>query len=241
MISHPPIGFMKSGGIVVPRDGPGSAFAVPLIAADFTALGILPPQSLYQFQEAAGNFADSIGAMPLTATGAPTYQNAVAAWTRKAFNTTQAVTQGGNVLVGVGPSPLLTSVAYLSYAKLTGAPTGTRDIEGNAGATGVKVQIAATGFLRAVCVGVTVIGTVNHNDGNVHPILMVYNRTAGTFTVRSNLDVVVGTYNAVTADNTKGFGSVGSNSSPMQYLWGCIASGATAESYGAATLTALGW
>lgn len=233
----------SGGGITVGTDGPNDVY-VPVSDDDFDQLGITPPNSLWLCQEASGNLADSIGSLTLTANASPSYQQAVTGWTRTGLQFTQTTAnQRVTATVGLGPLPTTTSSAWLCYVKILASPSSTRGILGVGNDTGVRMP--ALDKVRATCVGVHVDGTATYfADGNVHPVIAIYDRTAGTFTVRTDEEAVIGTYSASAADGQKGFGACAGAGSPapMQLLWACMWSGANAEALdSAALLTTLGW
>lgn len=221
-------------------DGPvAQKWRFPQSAADFTAIGVTAPASLYLMQEAANNLADTIGGLSLTKAGSPSYQQSVTNYTTKALATTETTSQGWTEASGTGPSPASTSVAFFGYIKFTGTPGGTRDLMMIQGATSIKLSVLGNGKIRLNCLGVTADSANSHNDGNVHPVICVYNRTGASVKVFTDLETLTGTYGSGAQDGTKGFGALGSTNAPMDFLQGWVASGATAEGYGAATITAL--
>lgn len=225
----------------ITKDGPSSTFRVPQSAADFVAIGVTAPTDLYLMQEASSNLADSLAAaLTLTAAGSVAYQQAVTSWTRKAVQTAETAGQKWTVNSGSGPNPASTSVAFGFYFTLTGTPGGTRDVAGIQGANGVKVTCNGSRQLIVNCLSVTTTGASAYTAGTVYRAILVYNRTAGTVKLFTDLETITGTYGAGAVDGVKGFGNLGGTApGPLKFLLGWIASGAAAESYNAATLGAM--
>lgn len=226
---------------VVDVDGPSSVY-VPTSAADFTALGLTVPDSLWLCQEASGNADDVFNAMDLTPTGSPTYAQAVTNWTRTAFGFNQTSNQRFSGSTAYDPSAA--SSAMLVYAEFVAALSTPRGLMTLGQTTGASLYSAFTnaGLVRITNNAVNVSGASDHRGGGVRPYLFVYNRTAGTVRVYTNLEQINGTYSAtVTNSANKGFCGSGVTSFEGKILWGCQWYGAGAEAQAKATLTTLGW
>lgn len=222
---------------------------VPTTRDDFTVLGIVAPNHLWLSQEASGNLTDSIGGVTLAANGTPTYGNAVSGWTRKGLGFDETANQRFSVAAGTGPNPATTSVAWMCYFRVTSDVTSTNRrlliaADGLA-TTGVLCNLTLNGgqtLVRIVCVSVGANGTYDYNDGNVHPALLVYDRTNSLVRIYTDKEQLNGTYDAGAVDAAKGICAAGSGNSILgNVLWAAAASGSTAEGYGKHTLTALGW
>lgn len=239
----------NSGGVdtesqtvrVVAIDGPSSVFT-PASAADFTALGLTAPSSLWLCQEASGNAADAIGAVTLTAGGTPTYNQAVASWTRTGFGFNQTANQRFSVGAGTY-DPSASSQAILLYAKVDTVTSTPRALAVLGQATGASLYCAFTnaGLVRITNNAVNVSGAVDHRNSLVNAFLFVYNRTAGTVRVYTQLEQVNGTYSATVTDGNKGLCANGLTSMAGQILWAAQWSGAAAEALSKTTLSTLGW
>lgn len=223
----------------VPSDGPGGYF-VPASASDFTALGIVPPQHLWGCQEASGNLLDLIGSVNLAPSVTPLYQQTVAGWTRKAVGTTDATNgQRFSVAAGTGPNPASVSVAWILYFDDAALPAAERNFL-LAGANCTLSFLPTTGRIRARIAGAAVADSAQgYCDGAQHAVILIYDRTGSLTRVHTDLETISPVYNAGATDGTKGIGSAGL-APTCRYLWLAAASGATAEGYSAATLTALG-
>lgn len=223
----------------------GSTIFTPSTAGEFTALGITAPSNLWLCQEASGNLADSIGALTLTANATPLYQQTVPGWTRKAVGFNETAAQRFQALAGSGPNPATQSVAWLCYFRLSSMPGAARRLltaaDGLA-TTGVLATLTSAGLILLTCVNVGATGLYNYQDGNVHPLLLVYDRTNSLVRVYTDKEQINGTYSAGAVDAQKGLAAAGAGTSlPGLIPWAFAASGATAEGYGKTTLRKLGW
>lgn len=223
--------------------GAGGVY-VPTTSAEFTALGITAPSSLWLAQEASGNLTDSLGTLTLSANASPLYTQQVAGWARYGVGFNEQTAQRFQAAAGVGPDVATQSVAWLVYLKLAGVQGGTRRVlhaaEGFT-TTGVQVAITTSNQLQLRCVNVGTTGSYDYNDGAVHPVLLAYNRTAGTVRIYTDKEQINGTYSAGAVDAAKGWGASAGTSFLGQILYGFAAGGATAEGYAKSTLSALGW
>ncbi len=215
----------------VSRDATSNIY-LPANASQWTTfraaagLSIANPNSLWLCQEASGNLADSIGSLTLAAVSTPTYQNAVAGWTRKGVGANSAADsfQAAN---GVGPSVATTSQTWLALFFMSSPPAGARDVVGSGNVTG---QIGATGAGAIKVIGTTNNGATNVT-GAVSPWVVKYNRTGSEAKLFTLADKITGTYNAGTTDGVKGIGAlVGAGSAALGFwLYACMWSGADAE------------
>ncbi len=226
-------------------DGPRKLIRVPVVPQDWTDLGLRAPDYVWPCQEASGNLASTASTLALVAANGPTYQTTVTDWSRKSVNMAEASGVRFTAAAASGPNPASTSVAWLIYFKLTAGVSGAnrRLLVGAAGltTTGVGVNITTANVARIYCVNVAANGVYDYNDGAVHPLLLVYNRTASTVAYFTDKETLAGTYNAGVVDAAKGLGEAAQNSAPAGVLYMTAAAGAVAESYGKSTLSALGW
>jgi hypothetical protein len=221
---------------------------VPSTAAQFTALGISAPVSIHLCQEASGSLADSVGSLTLAATNAPSYQQAVTGWTRRAVGfTAGTANQRFSAGAGVGPNPSTTSVMWLVYAAVIGAQGGNRDMFGPniTGSNACKVQSTTTPRVRNLINGVTGTGTSDPTATGLQPMVLKYDRTGGAATLYTGQEKIAGTYSAGVTDGTaKGLGSSGGTVFGGLIAYSAVWSGANAEINDAqakALLQALGW
>lgn len=229
------------------RDATSNIY-VPSTAGQFTALGITAPSHLWLCQEAAGNLADSIGGMTLTASGSPTYQQAVSGWSRKGVGFTVTLNQRFSAAAGVGPDPGSVSTLWLAYVAVIGAQGGNRDIFGpnnTAGGTAAKVQTTTTPRVRGSFAGTVASGTSDPTATGLQPMVIKVDRTNSTAVVYTGQEKITGTYSAIISESTaKGFGSSGSTSFGGLIAYSALWSGAAAEVSDAQAKTllqALGW
>lgn len=225
---------------VVPSDGPAGAIFVPATSADFVALGLTAPSSLFLCQEASGNLADSIGAVTATAAGSPTYQNAVTDWTRKFVGFTSAVGQYFGIAGGTyGPDAA--SQAPLIYAKLNSAAVASRSLLSVSST--VTIRFTTGGLVQIVNGGSVGTGAYDYRDSNVHPFMLRYNRTGTTTTLFTDKETISATYAAAGDVATKGIGAISAGATSSDAAVGLLAwwSGAAAEAVSKTTLSTLGW
>ena len=232
--------------------------AAPANAAEWTAfmtaagLATGNPSSVWNCQDASGNLLDSIGSVPLTPTGAVTYQNAVAGWARSAVNIPQTSGARCVAAAGVGPNPTTTSVLLLGYMDVTAQAAANRGLMSVAGALADTLTsaeawlIATTHVAQAECVSVVTAGTADPFTGGVRPFVLKYNRTGSAFVYYDDLQKITGTFAAGVTDGNKGFGATANAqiSLGLSLLYGALFSGAPAELSDAqvkTVLTTAGW
>lgn len=233
----------SAGTVTVNKDGPSSAIYVPQSSADFTALSVTVPDSLWLCQEASGNLSDSIGAVTLTANGSPLYQQTVTGWTRKGLGFNETANQRFSVGAGTY-NPGTSSSAVLFYYRHSLSTTGVRYAWtlGSASGNSLYARINAAGTAAINCIGNVTSGTYNYQEDVVHPFLFVYNRTAGRVRIYTDQEQINGTYGSGVLDATKGLGAGSGTSVDGEILWACQWYGAGAEAVDAkTTLSALGW
>lgn len=240
-------GTYVDGGVAADTDATSGKY-VPSSAAQFAALGLSAPVSIHLCQEAAGNLADSVGSLTLTANGSPTYQQPVSGWTRVAVGFTQAANQRFGAAAGVGPNPGTTSTLWLVYAAVVGAQGGNRDMFGPniTGSNFAKVQVTTTPRLRTnIVTGGITTGSSDPTATGLQPMLFKVDRTGGAAVLYTGQEKITGVYNAAIAESTvKGFGSSGGTSFGGLIAYSAVWSGASAEVSDAqakSLLQALGW
>lgn len=230
---NPPVGGDPFAGI--DRDATSNIY-VPADAGQWTqfrtaaGLAMANPDSLWLCQEAAGNLADSIGALPLTAVGAPVYQQAVAGWTRKGVAASaDGVADRFHLATGVGPSPATTSQLWLALMLMPATPVGaTRFHMGLNVASGTNSvrhgHLVTSGLPRVQVSGVTADGA-NSISTEFHACAIKYDRTNNVANAYTLDEKIVGTYSAAINDGAKGF----CNASLAKVVYACMWSGANAE------------
>lgn len=226
-------------------DGAGNAVRVPVVPQDFKDLGLQVPDYLWPCQETSGNLASTIGSLTLTANGSPTYANDISDWDRNGVGFTEGANQRFSAAAASGPNPASTSVAWLVYFQMSGnvSAVNRRVVAACDGltTTGVMANLTTSNVLRVICVNVGANGSYNYNDGAAHPLLLVYDRTNSLVRAYTDKEQVNGTYAAGAVDAAKGIGAMSNSSFPGYIVLTAAAAGSVAESYGKATLSALGW
>lgn len=190
------------------------------------------PSHLHLCQEASGNLADTIGGMTLTANATPLYQQAVTGWSTKAVGFNETLSQRFSAAAGVGPNASTQSVMWLIYGNITSLPGATRDVVTIAGgASPLKLQtLNSTGAkMRSLCIAAGVNGTADPTATGLQPMVIVYDRTAGTLTNYTLQEKFAGTYSAAVVDSSKGFGALTGNSQPGQIAYSATFLGSAAE------------
>jgi uncharacterized repeat protein (TIGR01451 family) len=209
-----------------------SGIRVPATAtqwSDFRSikgLSVASPDSLWLCQDASGNLADAIGALPLTATAVLNYQQAVAGWSRLGVFSTDAGSGKAVLPAATGPTPATTSQTWMFIMSMPATPAANRIIGGldtPSSTNGVRwLHLTGTGFLRFNVVGVNTDGAVNMSSG-VHVFLVKYDRTNSAAVTYTDLEKIVGTYAATALDGDKGLGNAGGGTSSARgALYGCL-------------------
>lgn len=245
----PRVGLVRgsAAAVVADRDATSNIY-VPSTSAQWTALGLTAPNSLWLCQEASGNLADSIGALTLTATTTPTYQQTATGWTRVGVglddNTADRFVAGA----AVGPDPTTTSTLWLYYTVLRVEATTARIIGGatrsSSSTTNARLVLspsAGTNRLSVNCNGVSATGSADHAVGT-HAFAFRYDRTNSAVVGYSELEKITGTYAAGVVDGDKGIG--GNTSADAVFVYAAMWSGAAAEKSDAqikSMLQTLGW
>lgn len=203
------------------------------------------PASLWLCQEASGNLADSIGSNALTVAGAPSYQQTETGWSRKSVRITATTVQAFTAAAGV-LDPSAASVAWLGYVCLAATPGGNRNVLTlTNNATGCRVDHLVANTMMIVCGGNTTSTANSYTGTTLFPILVVYNRTASSCTLYTNLESKTATFVSV-VDGTKGLGAVqGSGDPSAHWVYLTAFSGAAAEALNTnnarTLLQTLGW
>ena len=222
----------------VPTDGPEAVF-LPADAQDWTDLSLPVPGYWYlPGGVASGNLTELGGGTVLTASGTADYQVDVVDWTANAVRISETASERFAHAVGVGINPSTTSIAMLTYVKVT-KPGTNRYVQQLVG-TQYGVRMNSSGWLVLATNNVTANGSTDVS-GAVVPILHVINRTAGTAKVFTKAESIAGIYVAPAADGIKAIGAASATSAAADFLLVAIWSGADAEGLSDATLETLGW
>jgi PKD repeat protein len=223
-----------------PTDGPDDVFR-PETDAHWVELGLPVPTYHYLCQDTSSHLTDVNGDTVLTVQGVPLYQQTVTGWTAKhvGFNANVS-SQKWSHPAATGINPNTTSFAMLVYASAE-AFSGTRALMSFGAATN-GIRMYSTFQLNFLVNSVTHNGvSVGHSDlTDVHPFLIVYNRTASQVRLYTDLEQINGTYASI-ADGHKGIGMHGESLVASRFNLVAMWSGADAESLSKTTLTTLGW
>jgi hypothetical protein len=229
----------RADGSLATTDGPGGAIYTPIDAAEWTAIGLTAPNSLWLCQEASGNLSDSIGAVTGTANGSLTYANSITDWSRKFLSFTEATSQRVGIASGTY-SPATASQAGLIYSKITSMAVANRTLIGLG--TNIYLRFTAAGVLQIVNGGAAASGAYDYRDGAVHPFLIIHNRTATTSSVFTDKETVSVAYTSGTDVANKGIAGFTTNTPPVHSTgYWAHWSGAAAEAVGKTTVSTLGW
>lgn len=161
------------------------------------------PVGSRNFQEASGNFADSIGSVTLSAGTGQSYRQPVSGWS----SFSAKLPDGGVNRIGnltTAPNPATTSVMQCAYLDLPAAPAAIRDLMGVT--TNVAVEYLTTGKLRLV--GGTLVDTVNSYASTRTPVILRVNNTAATLTLFTDKEKLTGTYALPAASTLVSYGRI---------------------------------
>ena len=212
-------------------DGPSGAIKVPMTAGSFLATTGRNATHAYTCQEASGNLIDQIGAMNLVPSATtPLYSVTVIGWTRKGVGFNHATAQNFSVGAGVGPNPTATPVAMLIYftTRVTAGANEMLMLSESGATTSVAVYEVA-GALDTQCDSNFNLGSVNHEDGAAHAMLLTYD-PAGSVNRYTDLERDDGTFGAGVLDGLKGLGATtAQNSFTGEILAYWIMQGADAQ------------
>jgi hypothetical protein len=229
--------------VLVPQDGPNN-YKFPTLDSHWPLLGLPVPTEYWDFQEASGAPVGKRGIMTALSLGGtpPTYQAAIAGYTRKGYAFPEASNCNLRLTIGQGPNPASTSVAWLLYFQLQSA-TGARNFIAPTGGSGGSC-VARTNTTPRVSVvttfGSSALGTNDPSAMGVAPYLITINYAVNRTVLYTPQEMLVGPGGAY-VDGTKGFGAIGATMPQGIMTYGAHWSGADAELIDdKATLTALG-
>lgn len=199
------------------------AYHVAIGTADFPNVS---PGSLWLFQEASGNFADSIGSVTLTST-LTVYSATVSGYSRKGAGPADlSASTEKAVNTTTAPNAGTTSTMLLAFVSLPTAPiAANRDLFGQSSSG--KIQFLTTGTLRIF----TSAGTAftNVSASTVQPIVCKVDLTGSTSKGYSSQEKVTATFATPASTSLANFGSLGSLNVPSRFLYAVEFSGASAE------------
>lgn len=211
------------GGISVLQEG-GIYF--PANSADFIALGLAVPASLWTLQETSGSLTDAISGVNLTVAGTPTYAAAVPGFTTvKALTMTEVANQRAtNTTTAPNvntTSVLLCGIVYVPAA----APAANRTMLANA--VNNEVQHNTSDRLQGRFNGVAAAQT--GDPGGLRFIAHQIDRTNSAARLVTDQANTTGTYNVAITGVGTGIGASGGTPSASQYLRMWQYTGAAAE------------
>lgn len=214
-----------TSGIYIPQTA--GEWTTTLTAAGIASGG---PAALWKFQDASGNPADSIGSFTLTATGTPSYQQAVAGWTSLSITFPDGATGALTTTAAGLPDISTTSILVLVYVRMPAtAPAGTRNVVtvGTVAATRTAAEILNTPTLRAFTNANTAVGS--NPVGAVRPVVVQVNRTGSITAVYTDQDKLLPTFSAGTTGKAVVFGGSSNASAAQGYVYATMFSGAAAD------------
>lgn len=206
------------------------------------------PIAAWQLQEAAGNFADSIGAFTLTAS-AFSYQKAIAGWTRKGAGSAADASAATASLTGGAIGDIqAASALFLAYVQLAAAPAATRDVLALGGSTSCRAaQVTITPAYKATPNDASATATGAANAGTaVRPVILHVNKAASVWRVITDQEIVQPTpWTAPPVSNALiAIGSVLTSTPSFSVLYAACFRGTAAELSNAqikTMLQTLGW
>lgn len=216
------------------------------------AAGILTgnPSALHLFQESTGNPADVFGTFTLTKTGTVDYQQSVTGWATKGIGTrggnTAGIMQTTNTSL---PNINTTSMLALLYCALPANVPANRSVAAFGPTFGSQVcawLVSSTNKkLRAVADPNTATGI---DDGaGVRPLVLKIDRTAGNYTLYSDLEKLSPTLTSTPTGKALIYGGDNTQTNwpdAVTYLYSAVFFAAAAELTDAlvrALLQVLGW
>lgn len=222
------------GGLIpgVTRDA-ASGWYFPASAGEWTALmtfaGLATgnPSSVHLSQEASGNLVDSIGAVPLTVTGAGhVYQQAVTGFTRLAAATVDATAGQKWINTTTAPNPNLVSTLWLNCMRMPAAnPAAVRDLIANAGT--MDVRYTAVGKISIIN-GATTAGVASPG-GTVQWIAIQHDITASAWLGYTLQEKITGVFAAMASNPSYMLGGQTTTAADAGYMYDALFGGASAE------------
>lgn len=221
------------GGIAVFQDG---GLYLPTSAADFLALGLTAPTSLWPLQEASGSLVDVISGVNLTVMGTPSYAQSVPGFaTVKGFTTTEVSNQRA-ANTTTAPNAGTTSVLTIAIvAEMTTAPVANRVLLAHG--TNADLLHNASDRLVGRFAGVQSAQVVD--PGGTRFVALQSDRTNAAARLVTDQANTTGTYNATIAGISTSIGSSGNTPPAAQWIRLWQYSGTAAE-LSAAQIKAIG-
>lgn len=223
-----------------------SGVYVPQSSSEWTSLNspnIPTPDALWLFQEASGNFADSIGSFTLTAGGTISYAQSVTGWSTKGWKTTDGTT-GNGLSQSASLADLRTADStFLIYGILNATPSANRDLIEAGGAVEFRLRINSTP--RAVAVDTSNTATGSNSPASVvWPYALAIGNTVSKCQGYTLKDKLAPTYAAGTSSSKAvriGGSSGGANPPNFTFMYGVMWKSYIAEVDMASLLDNLLW
>lgn len=244
--------FSLPAGVAHPEVPNENGIYFPVVDADWQAIGVSPWGSVWGMQEGTGSLVGSgSAAFTLAPAGSPVYRRPVSGWSRVGIAATSGTAQGLRAASGTGPDITQTAVAWLGYF-LIKTPSANKHVLG-----GMNPPLSSqytylqvnNGTIAIFAGGAQANGAAayNHDDGAVHPVLIVAQSQVGA-SLFTDMDKAVRTFATALQEGPKGIGPLTSTgNSPNEtciYLACCsgsVAAALRASGSAAAFLTSLGW
>ncbi len=180
-------------------------WAAVIAAAGLTGV-VSAPEFLFLLQEASGNAADTIGGIgTLTANNAPTYQQTITGWTRKAVKTTSGTSNQGFYKDPASAllAPNTNSYALCTYAIIDSTPAAVRTLfkttDGEA-----QMRITATPRITVISGGGNSATGALDPTGQVRPFWQIVNVTGNATNGGSDAEKITPVHGD--PSSAKGFG-----------------------------------
>lgn len=184
------------------------------------------PGSAWLMQQAAGNAADTIGSVTLTASGtAMLYEQGVPGAARKCIRGIDGTANQKFVNSTTAPNPSLTSTMLVMFLDIPSTPAAVRDVAFFASNSDLRYN--SSGKLR-------VVGSVN-TDGAATPgasqrwVVLQNNITAGSLKVFTDQEVITGSWVLPTSLTMIALGGQSAPAGAVGYAYAAEFSGAAAE------------
>lgn len=189
--------------------------------------GFANPDSIWECQELAGNLSDRGLTTVLEESNAPTFNNGIAGWTRKAVHTNDTTANHGFTSTSSHlPDPSTTSGMMLTVGRLTATPAASRGVL--ALAELLQLRLTSGDKLQPVNPSNSANGAQNR-DGVVRPIWMRQDETANTTKGGDDRETIAATYAASTVNKRIALGGFDAPAPAADFLYAVRWEGAGAE------------
>lgn len=231
----------------VARDATSNIYC-PANAAQWTqTLGVAGitsgnPAGLWLCQEASGTLADSIGALPLTSSGAWTYQSAITGWTRLGLSCLDAGTATLLSTDASLPDISTTSQLIFAYISMPAAAPAVVRVVCASGTTMLAFRINTTPV--ALCVGTNTGTGAANPTGAVRPVVLKLDRSNNTGVLYTDQEKLTASNVTTMTGKRVGFGGLGANTPAMIVGYGAVFTSTAAQMTDAQVktlLTTVGW